>query len=145
MSDTGTPRFIPPDDTVVSGLLHGMRRVAVVGISDKPDRASHGISRWLIGLGVEVVGVNPALKETLGVPVYPTLADVPGPVDIVDVFRRSEAVPAIVEAAIAAGAGAVWMQEGVEHEAAALQAREAGLEVVMDRCIYKEWLRLLNG
>ena len=145
MSESGTPRYLPPDDAAVTALLRGMKRVAVVGISDKTDRASHGIARFLSGLGVEVVGVNPTLTEVLGVPVYPTLADVPGRVDIVDVFRRSETVPEVVDESIAAGAGAVWLQEGVVHEAAAFKAQAAGLAVVMDRCIYKEWLRLLNG
>lgn len=134
-----------PDDATITELLRGMRRVAVIGISDNPERASHGISRFLKGLGLEVTGVNPKLDEVLGIPVVPALADVPGPVDVVDVFRRGEAVPAIVEEAIASGARAVWMQEGVVNPAAARRAVDAGLTVVMDRCIYKEWLRLLNG
>ena len=135
----GTP------DARVAEILRTMKRVAVVGISDKPERASHGITRFLLGLGVEVFGVNPMLEEVLGIKVYPALADVPGPIDVVDVFRRSEAVPPIVDEAVAAGAATVWLQEGVVHEAAARTARDAGLDVIMDRCIYKEWLRLLNG
>lgn len=134
-----------PDDAAVRALLLGMRRVAVVGISENPERASHGIARFLIGQGIEVVGVNPQLREVLGVPVYPALSDVPGPIDVVDVFRRSEAVPAIVDAAIAAGARAVWLQEGVVHAEASRTAVAAGLVVVADRCLYKEWLRLANG
>lgn len=133
------------DDSRITDMLRGMKRVAVVGISPKEDRASHGIARWLVGLGVEVVGVNPAHSEILGIPVYPDLTAVPGPVDIVDVFRRSDTVMPVVESAIARGDGAVWMQEGVENEAAAAAADTAGIPVVMDRCIYKEWLRLLNG
>ncbi|MDO9170200.1 MAG: CoA-binding protein [bacterium] len=134
-----------PGDDAVRELLLGMRRVAVVGISENPERASHGITRFLLGRGIEVAGVNPQLREVLGAPVYPTLADVPGPIDVVDVFRRSEAVPAIVDAAIAAGARAVWLQEGVVHPEASRKAVAAGLTVVADRCIYKEWLRLANA
>ena len=133
------------DDHQLKELLAGMKRVAVVGNSPKEDRASHGIARWLIGLGIEVVGVNPAHDELLGVPVYPSLEAVPGPVDIVDIFRRSETVGPIVTAAVARGDGAIWMQEEVVNEEAAAEAAVAGVPVVMDRCLYKEWLRLLNG
>lgn len=135
----------PPDDRVRE-ILSGMKRVAVVGISPKEDRASHGIARFLIGRGVEVLGVNPVLTEpVLGAPLYRSVRDVPGPIDVVDVFRRSEAVPPIVDDAIAAGAKVVWLQEGVVHEKAAARALAAGLDVIMDRCLYKEWLRLMNG
>ena len=134
-----------PDDARLAEILRSARRIAVVGISDKPDRASHGIAKFLIGQGYDVVGVNPGLSEVLGRPVYPTLAAVPARVDLVDVFRRSEAVPPVVDEAIASGARVIWLQEGVVHEEAAARAGAAGLEVVMDRCIYKEWLRLLNA
>lgn len=137
---------INPSDEVVRGVLASMKRVAVVGISAKADRASHGIARFLLGQELDVVGVNPVLKEdVLGLEIFPTLADVHGTVDVVDVFRRSEAVPEIVDAAVAMGAGCVWLQEGVVHEEAAAKARAAGLTVVSDRCIYKDWLRLMNG
>ncbi len=137
--------FQNPDDQTITNLLKRMRKVAVVGISRKADRPSHGIARFLIGQGLEVYGVNPLLDEVLGIKVYPSLADIPGPIDLVDVFRRSDTVPPVVDEAIAAGAGAIWMQEGVIHEEAAAKATEAGIEVVMDRCLYKEWLRLMNG
>jgi len=133
------------DDATIKTMLQDMKRVAVVGLSPKADRASHGITRWLTGLGVDVVGVNPAHDRILDLPVYPDLASVPGPVDIVNIFRRSEAVPPFVEAALQRGDGAIWMQEGVVHEDAAAMAEARGVPVVMDRCIYKEWLRLLNG
>ena len=121
-------------------------RVAVIGLSDREDRASYGIARFLVGQGLDVVGVNPQLETSaLGVPVSPDLASVAPAVDVVDVFRRSEAVPAIVDATIAHGATAVWLQEGVVHEEAAARARAAGLTVIQDRCLYKEWLRLMNG
>jgi len=135
-----------PGDDEVTRVLAGMRRVAVVGLSARPDRASYGVTRFLVGRGIEVVGVNPALNEdVLGLKIYAELSDVPGPVDVVDVFRRSDAVPEIVDQAIAAGARTVWLQEGVVHEEAAARAREAGLTVIQDRCLYKEWLRLRNG
>lgn len=133
------------DDAAVRHILATMKQVAVVGISAKEDRASHGIAKFLIGQGLEVAGVNPGLDTVLGIKVYPSLAEVPGPIDVVDIFRRSETVPPIVEAAIAHGAGTVWMQEGVINEQAARQAHAAGLNVIMDRCLYKEWLRLINA
>jgi uncharacterized protein len=131
-------------DAQLKSLFSQMARVAVVGLSPNPDRASHGIARFLIGRGCEVVGVNPGQTEILGVPVYPTLADVPHRVDLVDIFRRGETVGPVVEAAIARGDGFIWMQEGVVNEDAAALAREAGIPVVMDLCVYKEWLRLMN-
>jgi predicted CoA-binding protein len=135
-----------PTDERIREILGGMKRVAVVGLSAKADRASHGIARFLVGQGFEVVGVNPVLKEeVLGIKVFPSLAEVPGHVDLVDVFRKSDTVPPVVDEAIAIKAGTVWLQEDVVHEEAAAKARAAGLEVVQDRCIYKEWLRLMNG
>jgi len=141
------PGNVPPaaeQDELILRLLKGMRRVAVVGISGKEERASHRIARFLAQKDLEVLGVNPALESFPGVKMFPSLADIPEPVDVVDVFRRSDAVPEIVDAAIAHGAGAVWLQEGVSHPEAEARAREAGLDVVSDLCIYKEWQRLLN-
>ncbi len=135
----------PPDEQV-RDILAGMKRVAVVGLSAKEDRASHGIARFLVGQGLDVVGVNPMLKEDVfGIKVYASLAEVPGQIDVVDVFRRSETVPPVVNEAIAMKAGMIWMQEEVVHEEAAAKARAAGLVVIQDRCLYKEWLRLMNG
>ena len=135
-----------PSDETIRKILGSMKRVAVVGLSAKEDRASHGIARFLVGQGFDVVGVNPMLKEdVLGVKIYPTLAEVPGPVDVVDIFRRSDTVPPVVDEAIAMKAATVWLQEEVVNEEAAAKARAAGLEVIQDRCIYKEWLRLMNG
>lgn len=132
------------DDSQIKQILARARRVAVVGISPKTDRPSHGIARWLAGLGIEVVGVNPAHREILDLPVYPDLASVPGRVDIVDIFRRSDAVEPVVAEALERGDGAIWMQEGVMNDPAAAAARQAGVPVIMDRCLYKEWLRLMN-
>lgn len=135
-----------PPDELVQEILTGMKRVAVVGLSAKEDRASHGIARFLVGQGLEVVGVNPMLKEDVfGIKVYDSLADVPGPIDVVDVFRRSETVPPVVDEAIAMKTDVIWMQEDVVHEESAAKARAAGIVVIQDRCLYKEWLRLMNG
>ena len=141
-----TPNLNNPTDERIKEILSNMKRVAVVGLSAKEDRASHGIARFLVGQGFDVVGVNPMLKEdVLGIKVYSSLAEVPDHVDVVDVFRRSDTVPPVVDEAIAMKAGMIWMQEDVVHEEAAAKARAAGLDVIQDRCIYKEWLRLMNG
>jgi predicted CoA-binding protein len=125
-------------------LLKNAKRIAVVGVSDKPARDSHRIARYLQQAGFEMLPVNPLLSEVLGQKVYASLAEIPEPVDIVNVFRRSEEVPDLVEQAIAAGAKAIWLQLGVIHEPAAEKAREAGLAVVMDRCIMVDHARLLR-
>jgi predicted CoA-binding protein len=135
----------PADDALLREILSTMRRIAVVGISDRPDRASHGIARFLIGHGFEVVPVNPRLDEVFGLKVHPDLRSVDGHIDVVDVFRRSEAVPPIIDEAIAVRADTVWLQQGIRHDEAASRALAAGLRVVQDRCIYQEWLRLMNG
>ncbi|MFO7654653.1 MAG: CoA-binding protein [Candidatus Krumholzibacteriia bacterium] len=134
-----------PDDARLRRLFESMRRIVVVGLSPKPERASHGIARFLIGQGFDVVGVNPAHDEILGVPVYRSLADVPGDIDVVDVFRRSDEVEPIVEQAVQRRVGFIWLQEGVVNDAAARAAHAAGIEIIMDRCIYQEWLRLMNA
>jgi predicted CoA-binding protein len=120
-------------DPVVAKVL-GLSRWAVVGVSPDPGRASHEVAAFLMARGYQMVPVNPAADEVLGERCYPSLADVPGPVDVVDIFRRSEDAGRHVDEAIAVGAGAVWMQLGVIDEAAARRARAAGLDVVMDRC-----------
>ncbi len=135
--------FANPADERIKSILSEMKRIAVVGISAKEDRASHGIARFLVGQGFDVVGVNPVLKESvLGLEIYPTLEDVPGQVDVVNIFRRSDQVGPIVNAAIARGDKCVWMQEQVINPEAAAAAQAAGMDVLMDVCLYKEWLRL---
>jgi len=119
-------------------LLRSAHTIAVVGLSSRRTRPSYGVSRYLQGAGYRIIPVNPMETEVLGEKAYARLEDVPDHIDIVDIFRRSEHVPEIVDAAIRAGAGAVWMQEGVLHQAAAEKARQAGLTVVMDRCMLKE-------
>lgn len=122
-------------------ILETYKRIAVVGLSSNTWRASYGVSRFMQTVGYEITPVNPNENEVLGQKAYATLDEVPGPLEIVNIFRRPEFVPEIVESAIRRGAKVVWMQEGVIHEAAAQRARAAGLEVVMDRCILKEQMK----
>jgi predicted CoA-binding protein len=122
----------------VRALLRGARTVAVVGLSDKPQRDSYHVAAYLQQHGYRIIPVNPAVTEVLGEKAYARLEDVPEKIDVVDVFRRPEAVPEVVDAAIAVGARAVWLQEGVVHNAAADKARAAGLQVVQSKCMLKE-------
>jgi len=123
-------------------LLKTSRTIAVVGLSSKRFRPSYGVAEYMQRNGYRIVPVNPFEQTVLGEKCYPDLDSIPERVDIVDVFRRPEFVPEIVEAAIRIGARAVWMQEGVVHEGAAERARSAGLTVVMDRCILKDHARM---
>jgi predicted CoA-binding protein len=124
-----------PTDEELRQLLTGASTIAMVGASGNPDRASHGIMQKLQSVGYKVIPVNPREREILGEPSYPSLKDVPVPIDIVDVFRRSEDTPAIADEAIAVGAKALWLQTGFANEEAAARAAAAGLAVVMDACI----------
>jgi predicted CoA-binding protein len=119
-------------------LLKKTRTIAVVGLSSSPMRPSNGVSAYMQQAGYRVIPVNPNETEVLGEKSYERLEDVPEKIDMVDVFRRSEHVPEIIESAIRIGAKSVWLQEGVIHEVAARRAREVGIEVVMDKCILKE-------
>ena len=130
-----------PDDSYLT-ILRTARTVAVVGLSPNPERPSHRVARYLQGQGYRIVPVNPTVESVLGERSYPSLAEIPEPVDVVDVFRRSEEVQPLVEEAVRIGAKVVWMQEGVVHEEEAATARAAGLAVVMDRCMLKEHSRL---
>ncbi len=123
-------------------ILQSSRTIAVVGLSGKRYRPSYGVAEYMKRSGYRIIPVNPNETEVFGEKCYPDLDSVPEPIDIVDIFRRSEFVPEIVEAAIRCGAKAVWMQEGVIHEEAARRAQAAGLAVVMDRCILKDHRRL---
>lgn len=124
-------------------ILTTARRIAVVGHSDDPSRDSYRVGRYLAGHDYEVFPVNPNARSTPALRFYPDLASLPGPIDVVDIFRRPEAIPEIVDAAIRVGARAVWMQEGLVHNAAAEKARAAGLKVVMNRCMMKDHRALL--
>ena len=128
----------------IAEILAESHTIAVVGLSSKRYRPSYGVSEYMQRAGYRIVPVNPQESEVLGEKCYPDLDSVPDPIEIVDIFRRSEFVPEIVEAAIRKRAKAIWMQEDVVHEAAARRAREAGLDVVMDRCILKEHQRFLR-
>jgi len=125
----------------VSEILRTSKTIAVVGLSGKPQRPSHGVSRYMQSAGYRIIPVNPAETEVLGEKAYAQLEDIPERVDIVDIFRKSEAVPAIVDAAIRIGARGVWMQEGVIHPEAAEKARRAGMFVIMNTCILKEHIK----
>jgi hypothetical protein len=129
----------------ISDILHTARTIAVVGLSGKRFRPSYGVTEYMQRAGYKIIPVNPYETQILGERCYPDLDSVPDEIDIVDIFRRSEFVPDIVEAAIRKGAKAIWMQEGVAHEAAAQRATEAGLVVLMDRCILKDHRRLAHA
>ena len=124
-------------------LLSAARTIAVVGLSRDPDRDSHRVAAYLQEHGYRVIPVNPAVDEVLGEKAYPDLASGPVPIDIVDVFRKSQAIPGIVDDAIGAKAKAVWMQLGLAHNAAAEKARAAGRAVVMNKCIMVQHRHLL--
>ena len=134
-----------PSTEEIRALLEGSRTVAVVGLSDRPHRTSHRIARSLQDFGFRIFPVNPNLQEpVLGEQPYASVEDIPGPVDIVDVFRRSEKVMPTARDAVAAGAKALWMQSGVLNEEAAAYAKEYGLTVVMDRCIMVDYVSVVG-
>lgn len=129
----------------IERLLRNARVIAVVGLSDRPERASHDVARYLQSQGYRVIPVNPHLTgPVLGEQPYPDLRSVPVSVDVVDIFRKAEDVPPVVEEAIATGAGEVWMQLGIVNEAAAAKARDAGVDVVMDKCMRVEHRELVR-
>jgi predicted CoA-binding protein len=122
----------------ITELLKRSKNIAVVGLSSSPMRPSYGVSAYLQSHGYKIIPVNPEIKGALGEKAYASLSEVPEKIDIVDIFRRSEFVPSVVEEAIRLKPAAIWMQEGVQHEAAAEKARKAGILVVQDRCLLKE-------
>jgi len=122
----------------IADLLQRAKTIAVVGLSSNPLRPSHGVTAYMQSHGYRIIPVNPLIEESLGEKAYATLSDVPEKIDIVDIFRRSEFVEVIVDEAIRLKVPAIWMQEDVIHEKAAKKARQAGIFVVMDRCILKE-------
>lgn len=132
------------DPAAIQALLTRVKTVAVVGLSPKPERPSFGVARALQRFGYRIVPVRPATTAVLGETCYANLRDIPFPVDLVDVFRAPEFVPAVVEDAIAIGAPAIWLQDGVVHDEAALRAQAAGLTVVMDRCIYRDYMQFMS-
>jgi len=125
----------------ITRLLQTAKTIAVVGLTDSPLRPSYGVSSYMQSQGYRIIPVNPNVSESLGERAYSTLLEVPDKIDIVNIFRRPEAVPEVVDQAIELRVPAIWMQEGVIHEAAAEKARQAGIFVVMDKCILKEHRR----
>ncbi len=122
--------------------IFDLKTIAVVGISDNPERPSNFVAKFLEERGYNIIPVNPNLTEWDGKKCYPDLLSIPVKVDVVDIFRRTEAIPPIVDEAIAIKAKVVWMQEGIVNGGAAVKARDAGIEVVMDRCMKKEYSRV---
>jgi len=128
----------------IRDLLRASHTIAVVGLSGRKFRPSYGVAEYMQREGYRIIPVNPNETEVLGEKSYARIEDIPEHIDIVDIFRRPEFVGPVVDSAIQIGAGAIWMQEGVVHEEGAHKARDAGLTVVMDRCILKEHMRLLR-
>ncbi len=133
------------EDQRLREILERSRNVAVVGISDRPDRPSNYVARYLASVGYCIFPVNPNLQSWNGLPAYATVREIGEPIDLVDIFRKAPNVPPVVDDAIAAGARTVWMQLGIVNEEAEQQAKNAGLDVVMNRCALVEHKRLLAG
>jgi predicted CoA-binding protein len=132
------PQRSPGDEAAAVDRMLAARRIAIVGMSDDPRRPSHGIGSYLIAHGYDVVPVNPTHESVLGRKCYASLADVPGKIDLVNVFRRSEFCADVVRQALAISAGGVWLQSGIRNEQARELADEAGIDFVQDRCIMVE-------
>ena len=137
--------FTNPSLEEIRALLERVRRIAVVGLSPNTDRPSYRVASALQGFGYRIIPVRPLAKEILGERVYSDLASVPEHIDLVDVFRAPEQVDEVIDACIALQVPAVWLQDGVVNEAAAQRARAAGLTVVMDRCVYRDYVRLFGA
>ncbi|MBI5181756.1 MAG: CoA-binding protein [Nitrospirae bacterium] len=131
-------------DEKIKDLLN-YRSIAVVGLSPKEDRPSYMVARYLQSYGYKITPVNPKANEILGERCYPNLSAIPYPIDVVDIFRRPEDIPPIVDEAIKIKAKVIWMQEGIINEAAAEKAKQAGIEVVMDKCMLKEHKRVIGS
>lgn len=130
------------DDAGLRRIIAASRRIAIVGISAKPERPSYGVARYLLDHGFTIIPVNPSQSEVLGQRCYPDLQSIPGPVDMVDVFRKAEDCPPVAAAAVAIGAKVLWLQLGIVSEEAGRIAAAGGLEVVMDHCLKIEHARL---
>lgn len=137
--------FNNPSPDEIRAFLHTLHTIAVVGLSPKPNRPSHKVARAMQGFGYRIHPVRPAVDTVLGEVAVPDLHALQQPVDLVNVFRASQYVSGIVDSCIELGLPAIWLQDGVIDTAAALRAREAGLFVVMDRCIYRDYVSLLGA
>ena len=131
--------FENPTPEQCCALLKNVKNIAVVGLSPNPVRPSYGVAKAMQGFGFNIIPVHPAVKEVLGVKAYPRLADIPVAIDLVNVFRRAEFIDEIVDACLALKLKALWIQEGIVNKPAALRARQAGMIVVMNRCIYRDY------
>jgi len=136
--------FSNPDDSALRTLLDRVKTIAVIGLSPQPARPSYRVAKAMQRYGFRIVPVRPLVDEVLGEKAYACLADIPFAVDLVDVFRAADHLPAIVEQCLALHLPAIWIQEGIVHEAAAQRARAGGMTVVMDRCILKDYVRLFT-
>lgn len=136
--------FENPTMDEIRALLKQVRTIAVVGLSPKRNRPSHAVAESLQCFGYRIIPVRPAVESVLGEKAYAELRDLPEKPDLVDVFRAPEHVGPIVDECIALGIKAIWLQDGVINEAAALKAQQAGLTVIMDRCIYRDYMRLME-
>jgi len=148
MSEDQIPCEMPdanPPEAEIRDILKTLRTVAIVGLSNDVVRDSHRVAVYLKSRGYRIVPVNPSTTQILGEPSYPDLASIPFPVDIVDIFRKVEAIPAIVDEAVRIGAKAVWIQLGLAHKASADKARSAGLKVVQSRCMKIEHARVFGA
>jgi predicted CoA-binding protein len=137
--------FANPPLEEIRALLERVHSIAVVGLSPRPDRPSYHVASALQGFGYRIIPVRPKASEILGEKTYPDLASVPEKIDLVDVFRAPEQVDEVIDTCIALRLPAVWLQDGVVNEAAAQRARAAGLTVVMDRCVYRDYVRLFGA
>ena len=131
--------FNKPDAEARCALLKKTKTIAVVGLSPNAARPSHGVAQAMQGFGFRVIPVHPVAKEILGEKVYPSLADIPEPIDLVDVFRSAEFIDGVVDECLALGLKAIWIQEGIVNEPAAARAQAGGMTVIMDRCIYRDY------
>jgi hypothetical protein len=145
MSDPAAAGFRNPDANAICAMLQQVKTIAVVGFSRKADRPSYRIARALRAFGYRVIAVRPGIGEAFGEKAYARLADVPETVDLVDVFRKSADAGKVVDECIALGIPRVWLQDGVVNQDAARRAEEAGMFVVMDRCIMRDYSRLVGG
>jgi len=136
--------FQNPPEAAIKALLQRVRTIAMVGLSPRPNRPSHQVAMQMQRFGYRIIPVRPAVDAVLGQRAYPWLGAVPEKIDLVDVFRAPEHVDAIVDECIALGLPAIWLQDGVVNVAAARRARDAGMFVVMDRCVYRDYLRLFG-
>ncbi len=136
---TGDGKFRNPGVDGIRALLKRVKTIAVVGLSPNPARPSYGVSKAMQGYGYTVIPVHPAAREVLGARAYPRLADIPVPVDLVNVFRQTEHVDGVVDECLALGLKSIWIQEGIVNEPAARKALAGGMTVVMDRCIYRDY------